>query len=76
MIMVSIQLDPIYQKRLNDLASAQGKDGTELARQILVDYLDFQSLPNDTADDWAEASVALTPEIMPEEHWDESGHGS
>ncbi|MDX1947467.1 MAG: hypothetical protein SFU86_18850 [Pirellulaceae bacterium] len=74
--MLSIALDPTHQQRLDALAHAHGQDGPTFARQVLLDYLDFQSLPGDTDAAWAEAAVALTPEIMPTENWDEPGHGS
>jgi len=74
--MMSIQLDAVQQKRLNELARSQGQNGEAFACRILVDYLNFHALPSDSEDDWAKASVALTPEIMQHETWDELGHGS
>ncbi len=70
--MVAFNLDPIHQERLEELARSQGQDGAMLARQILMDYLDFQSLPNDSEEAWAEASVAMTPEFMDQEDWSET----
>jgi predicted transcriptional regulator len=69
--MLTVELDPAQQQRLDQLAATQGEDGATLARRILLDYLDFQSLPNDTDEQWAEASVAMTPEVMEPEDWDE-----
>ena len=57
--MVSIQLDPAHERRLGELARGQGQDAAELARRVLVDYLDFQGLPKDSDDAWAEASARL-----------------
>lgn len=74
--MLSITLDPTHQQRLDELAQARGQDGPTLARQVLLDYLDFQALPSDADSAWAEAAVALTPEVLPPEKWDEPGHGS
>jgi len=74
--MVSIQLDAVQQRRLNELAKSQGENGEAFAHRILVDYLDFHGLPSDSEDDWARVSVALTPEIMQQETWDEFGQGS
>ena len=74
--MVSIQLDPRHQECLDDLAKRRGENATDLARRIVVDYLDFQALPRDTEDDWADASVALTPEILDQETWESETHGS
>ena len=74
--MISIDLDPAHQKRLDSLAKAQGQDGATLARSVLVDYLDFQALSNDSDADWAEASIALAPEVMGEETWDDPAHES
>jgi len=74
--MITIDLEPAQQQRLDSLAESQGEDARSLARRILLDYLDFQLLPSDTAADWAEASVALAPEVMGQDSWDETGHGS
>lgn len=68
---ISIDLDPADQQRLDSLAQSQGQDGETLARRVLVDYLDFQSLPADSDADWADASVALAPEVMADDGWDE-----
>lgn len=73
--MVSIQLDPTQMERLDNLAKRRGENADELARRVLVDFLDFSRLENDTDDDWAEASVALTPEIMDQEKWDAQNDG-
>ncbi|HZL89801.1 MAG TPA: hypothetical protein VFB96_15655 [Pirellulaceae bacterium] len=74
--MISIELDPAQQKQLDSLAASQGQDGATLARQILLDYIEFQNVPSDTDDQWAEASIALTPEIMESETWDITDNGS
>jgi len=73
---VAIELDMAHQQRLDQLAKSQGRDGAALAHQIVVDYLDLQASQNDAAEGWAEASIALTPEIMADENWSDSGHGS
>lgn len=74
--MLSIDLDPAHQERLDKLAESQGQNADALARRIVLDYLDFQTLPTDSDDAWAEASVALTPEFVERESWGENGHGS
>jgi predicted transcriptional regulator len=74
--MVAFNLDPVHQQRLDELARSQGQDGAALARQVLMDYLDFQALPSDSDEAWAEASIAMTPEFMAPEDWGESDHGS
>ena len=74
--MISIDLDAAYQERLNSMAAAQGEDGPSLARRVLLDFLDFQALPADSEAAWAEASVALAPEVMGPESWDKEGHES
>jgi predicted transcriptional regulator len=74
--MVAFNLDPVHQQRLDELAQSKGQDGATLARQVLMDYLDFQVLPNDSEEAWAEASVAMAPEFMEPEDWGEAGHGS
>jgi predicted transcriptional regulator len=74
--MVAFQLDSAHQRRLDELAQSTGQDGATLARQVLIDYLDFQALSGDTPEAWAEASVALAPEIMEQEDWGQGDHGS
>jgi hypothetical protein len=69
--MVAVQLDHGREKLLDQFARAEGAEPADVARRVLEDYLDFRSLPNDDLADWAEASVRLTPEIMPYENWDE-----
>jgi predicted transcriptional regulator len=75
-VVVSIQLDPQQMKTLDDLAKRRGANASELARRIVVDFLEFQELEKDTQDDWAEASVALTPEVMDQERWESQNDGS
>jgi predicted transcriptional regulator len=74
--MVAIELDPAHQNRLDQLAESQGRDGANLARQIVVDYLDLLALETDSPEGWAQASTALAPEIMADENWSDAGHGS
>ena len=74
--MLSIELDVQHQKRLQLLAQSHGEDESALARRILLDYLDFQAIPDESDAAWAEASIALAPEIMGPETWDGSDHGS
>jgi hypothetical protein len=74
--MISIDLDAVHQARLNSLAAAQGEDGPSLARRVLLDFLDFSALPADSEAAWAEASVALSPEVMDQESWDDADHES
>ena len=73
--MIAIELDSKQQSQLNALAAAQGQDGVTLARRVLLEYLEFQALPADSDDTWANASVELTPEFMSDEKWDEPQHG-
>jgi predicted transcriptional regulator len=74
--MVSIELDQNEQQRLDQLAASEGQDAASFARRILLDYLDFQALPNEPDGVWAEASVIMAAEIMEPEDWDDCDHGS
>lgn len=75
--MVTIELDHAHIARLEQLARSKGQDASAVARQIVVDFLDFQLLPEDRESDWAEASVALSPEVMGLDSWNEDdSHGS
>ena len=68
--MVTIDLDPVRERHLGELARSQGQEAAFLARRILSDYLDFAALPESEDDsDWAEASVALTAEVLEPEDW-------
>ncbi len=74
--MVVIELNPTQQQRLEELAKSQAQDAATFARRVLSDYLDFAALPAESDEVWAEASVALAPEVMGQESWGESDHGS
>lgn len=70
--MVTIDLDPARERHLGELARSEGQDVSLLARRILSDYLDFAALPeSEDEGDWAEASVALTAEVLTPEDWSE-----
>ena len=69
--MVTIQLEPADERRLEELAQSQAKRASDLARDILEDYLRFHTLPQDSEDAWAEASLALIPEVFQDEDWAE-----
>lgn len=68
--MIAIQLDQGREELLDQLARAEGAKPADVARRVLEDFLDFRSLPEDDAVDWAAASVRMTPEIMNDENWD------
>lgn len=69
--MISIQLDDAKQQRLRELATSAGQDVAQLIQRIVDEYLDAQAWREDSAEDWATASVALTPEILAGESWDD-----
>jgi hypothetical protein len=73
--MVAIDLDESYLDRLHALAKSQGQQPTELARRIVLDFLDLESLSAVSDDDWAEASMRLTPEVFGAESWDDDADG-
>ncbi|MEX0612121.1 MAG: hypothetical protein WD738_17980 [Pirellulales bacterium] len=76
--MITLQLDLANEQRLEALAKRQGRDVSQVASHIIEAYLDAQTWGKDTAEQWAEASTALTGEIFAEETWTdgESAHGS
>jgi predicted transcriptional regulator len=76
--MVTIQLDPLVEERLKQLAAARGQVAAQLVQRIVEEYLDYQGWTQDSVEDWAAASLALAPEVFPEETWsdEDSGHGS
>lgn len=69
--MLTIDLDPIREQRLRQLAQSQGEEVALVAGQILADYVDLLALPEDDEASWAAASVALTAEILDDEDWSE-----
>jgi predicted transcriptional regulator len=77
-LMITIQLNPSVEERLKQLALARGQDASQLAQRVIEEYLDLQGWTPDSAEDWAAASSALAPEILPEETWTDGdlGHGS
>ena len=70
--MVTIELDPVHEQHLVDLAPSQGEDAALLARRILSEYLDFLALPEEEDDEaWAKASVRMAAEAFEPEDWGE-----
>ena len=67
--MITIHLDPTKEQRLQELAFSQGQDSSQLARKVLEDYLDAQAWSEDQDEEWADASLAMAPEVMSEEDW-------
>jgi len=55
--MVAINLDPLKEEQLRTLARSRGEEVEAIARRILEDYLDFNSLSEISPDDWAESSA-------------------
>ena len=74
--MVAIDLDQAHLERLDALAKSEGRQPSELARRIVLDFLDLESLPADSNADWAQASVELSPEILGDESWEDKADGS
>jgi hypothetical protein len=76
--MIAVQLDSSNEQRLRELASQQGREIGQLAAHIIAAYLDAQAWGRDSAEQWAEASSALTSEVFAEEDWadGDSGDGS
>lgn len=79
--MIAIEFDSTQTKRLNELAVAEGREPSDLVRQIVEDYLELRYATPDPPEAWAAASAALAPEVVEPEHenWDsdqELKHGS
>ena len=74
--MISLELEPETERRLRELASVRQEDPAQLVIRALEEYLDLQGWDEDTEQEWAEASVRLSAEILPEEAWDEGADGS
>jgi predicted transcriptional regulator len=76
--MITIELDPSVEERLRQLAAARGQGTAQLVQRIVEEYLDYQGWTPDSLEDWAAASLALAPEVLPMEGWsdEDSGHGS
>ena len=69
--MIALDLDPTTEERLRQLAASEGVDLPAFVRRVLADHLQFQAWPADSEEQWADTSVALTPEVMPSESWSE-----
>jgi predicted transcriptional regulator len=76
--MITIDLDTETERLLRRLAESLGQEVSALASRAIEDYLERLSGAGDSAEQWAEASVTLTPEVLADESWDEddSGDGS
>lgn len=69
--MVTIELESGLEACLNALAARRGQSPNQLARQILEDFLAFRNRRDSPDEEWAEASVALLPEVASPECWNE-----
>lgn len=67
--MVTLNLDPTNQQRLEALAKQRGADASQIVAQIVEAYLDAQNWKHDSTEAWAESSVALSGEVFGEEDW-------
>jgi len=74
--MITISLDPARESQFKRLAESRHEDVGHLARQVLEDFVDANSWREDTDEEWAESSVALTPEVFPAESWNKEGGSS
>lgn len=74
--MVAINLDPLKEEQLRSLARSRGEEVEAIARRILEDYLDFNSLSEISPEDWAESSAQLAAEVLPPDEWNESDGGT
>lgn len=75
--MVTVDLGPEREEQLRQLAKSRGEDVSALARQAIEDFLDVQGWTADTEADWAAASLAMSPEVLTDDAWDEDtpAHG-
>lgn len=69
--MLTIPLDPETEQRLRQLAESLGQEASALAGRVLEEYLDLHAWTDDSAEQCAEASIAMTPEVIGNESWDE-----
>lgn len=69
--MISVDLTPEREQQLRSFAQSHQQEVSDLARRVLEEFLDHQAWKPDLVEDWAEASVAMTPEILPNESWND-----
>ena len=69
--MITVDLDPERERQLRELARSRSEDPAQVVRRAIEEYLDLQGWGEDSAEEWAESSIALTPEVLPQESWDE-----
>jgi hypothetical protein len=70
--MVTINLDPRQEDRLREMAISRGQEVAEFARRIVEQYIEHLDWSDSDAD-WAEASVAMSSEVLTSETWPNSG---
>ena len=64
--MVTLKLDGAREQRLRELAESRGQDLATFARTVLEDFVDFEIMPPDSEEEWAEASAQLAGEVFGE----------
>lgn len=69
--MFEIELDPSREQQLRQLAASKGQPVSEFARGLLEEYLDLLQWGEDTPEQLAEASIAMLPEVLAEESWED-----
>jgi predicted transcriptional regulator len=75
--MITVDLDHDRQQRIAKLAETRGQSVSRFAQGVLEHYIDFQTWPLDSEEDWAVASENLVREVLPAEDWsEEAGDGS
>jgi hypothetical protein len=69
--MITIDLDSETERRLRQLAESLGQEISALAGRVIEESLEHLAGAGDSPEPWAEVSVALTPEVLADESWDE-----
>jgi predicted transcriptional regulator len=67
--MLQIELGRDKERRFAELAESRGETASNFAQALLEHYLDFQTWPTDSAEEWAAASERLAREVMIDEDW-------
>ena len=62
--MVTILLDPARERRLSELAQAQGQDANQFAQPVLEDFVDLSLTAQETV--FSESTVASLERTIPE----------
>lgn len=73
--MITVRLDNEQENQLRLLADRLHQDPSEIVRRIVAAHLDAANWPIDDDAAWADASVAMAPELFQPDDWGDAEKG-